>query len=328
MGSPTSAIDKYIRDVIRLSQTDISSAVRSREWFLDRIKAQIESKYSQPILYKDEPFVNFGSYFKQTKVSTVDEFDILVVIDSNSGFFTRGGIQIGSGMGYADPNHKYDSAYLKDDGTGVSPVKLLNWLKRIVTEVTDAYGGEAPIRNGQAITATIKSKDLKIDLVPAGKFYNPQIRDFFYDIPRGDADGGWIVTNPKQDIALLDNAANGRPNFRNIIRVIKRIRNRYNMGVSSFAIETAVIEYCQANKWYDSLYLDLEYSIQYIAGCFKSGCIKDSYDNAVNLVDGVASLSWYADRLLNIVAVLDDCMLHIDDQSIIYDKVYKAFENL
>lgn len=117
-----------------------------------------------------EPFVYFGSYFKRTQVADVAEFDVLVVVDSNTGVFNTWGSQLGAGSGSVYPNPKCDPRYSKADGSGVSPSKMLNWLRDIVGTVTVAYGGAAPERVGQAIIASIPSSGLFIDLVPAGVF--------------------------------------------------------------------------------------------------------------------------------------------------------------
>ena len=134
-------IGRFIGEHIALSQRDISASAKSREWFLQRIKKRIDERSGEPVLYEREPFVHFGSYFKRTKVANVDEFDVLVVIDSNTGVFTQGDTEIGKGLGEADPNHKYDEKYKKADGSGISPAKMLNWLKGIVTEVVESFGG-------------------------------------------------------------------------------------------------------------------------------------------------------------------------------------------
>lgn len=91
-------IQKYIDNEISLSMKDISASAKSREWFLNRIKNKINEKINNgeivPQLYSETPFVNFGSYFKGTKVKDVDEFDVLVVLDSNSGQLTQSGVVI------------------------------------------------------------------------------------------------------------------------------------------------------------------------------------------------------------------------------------------
>ncbi|MEK6840253.1 MAG: hypothetical protein AABX72_04885 [Nanoarchaeota archaeon] len=145
-------------------------------------------------------------------MADVDEYDVLVLIDSYSGSYSRGGKQVGIGQGSADPNPKYYKKFYKDDGSGVSPAKMLNWLKGVADEVVGTFSGEAPVRDGQAITSTIKSKGLKIDLVPAGVFVNGN-GTLFYNIPDGTAANSWITTSPELDISELNRLAKDRNKF-------------------------------------------------------------------------------------------------------------------
>ena len=308
MCNVTTAIQKYINDELRLSQTDISSTLKSREWFLKRIQNVIANRSHEPVLYATTNFIFFGSYFKGTKVKAVDEYDVLVVIDSNNGKYSSGDTKIGDGQGTASPNHKYDKKYYKLDDSGVSPAKMLNWLRGVVTEVTDSFGGEAPIRNGQAVTATIHSSNLKIDLVPAGIFKRISDGSTFYNIPKGDAGNSWIVTSPRADIDLLNTVAKNKNDFRNIIRIAKRIKDTYKFQISSFAIETAIVYHGYYNKWYDNLYSDVTTSLAVLANLFRQGTIQDPYDSENNLIKNVSNLKWYADRIDTIVDRLDKCL--------------------
>lgn len=336
MGNVTSAIRKYIDEEIRLSQKDISETVRSREWFLNRIANVIEGRENEPVLYSSDPFVHFGSYFKGTKVKDVDEYDVLVVIDSNTGCFHKSGVTIGSGLGSANPNFKYQGRkYYKSDGSGISPTKMLNWMKGVVEEVTDAFGGEAPIRDGQAITATIKSHNLKIDIIPAGVFESTSDDSVFYNIPKGDINNGWILTSPRKDIDLLNSVAESKDNFRNVIRIAKRIKDQdaYNFLIPSFAIETAIVYYgllCgnyESFDWQNDLYLDVRGALLHLARNFRHGTILDPFDMESNLISGVENLTWYADRIDGIVEELDYCATSVTDQEKVYERVRRTFEN-
>jgi len=328
MADVSKAIGNYISNYLKLNMADIQSAVKSREWFLNRIQNKINERYKEPILYSRQPFIYFGSYFKQTKVKLVDEYDVLIVIDSNTGVFTSGGIEIGEGQGFADPNYKYNSRFYNADGSGISPNKILNWLKRIVEEVTDSFGGEAPERNGQAITAIIKSKNLKIDLVPAGIFKDYRNNRIFYNIPKGNKYGEWIITSPREDIDTLKEVASDKKHFRNIIRLAKRIKDKYNFLVSSFAIETAIVQHFSNsyNVWLNDLCLDTYQVIQYLSKAFKAQHIPDIYNNHNNLILDVPSLTWYANRLDKILHIMEKCY-EWESQEKAELELIKAFEN-
>jgi hypothetical protein len=207
---------------------------------------------------------------------------------------------------------------------------MLNWLKNVVHTVTESFGGEAPIRNGQAVTAIIKSKNIHIDLVPGGIFQHKDKEEIFFNIPTGDVGNNWIVTSPRQDIALLDNIASDKDNFRNVVRICKRIKDTYNFLVSSFGIETAVIiaNSSDSISWENNLFIDLKKTLSAIADSFKSGHLPDSYDTSKNLFEGVDNLDWYAERIEKIINVLD--LVHNNptyDQAKTYTKVFNAFEN-
>jgi len=326
MGDVSQALNWYIGEVIKLPQSDISSAVRSREWFIDLVKQEINGRTGEPALYPERNTLNFGSYFKGTKVAAVDEFDILVILDSNHGIFSQNGIGIGSGLGRANPNPKYNEEYKKSDGSGVSPTKLLNWLKDVVESATGKYGVEAPVRNGQTITATIKSKDLKLDLVPAGVFRHNSSGETFYNIPRGDLGNGWILTTPHRDIERLKEVAYNKKNFRNVIRLCKRIRDTYNFSVSSFAIESAIVEYADGNYWYGDLYPDFRVVLKNLIKAFRGGVIPDPFDNQNNLIAGVANQDRCADRLKKIIEGMDACA-DWERQDEVRGRIYELLEN-
>jgi hypothetical protein len=256
----------------------------------------------------------------------VDEFDVLVIIDSNLGVFKQSDIIIGEGQGSANPNHKYDGSYLISDGSGVSPIKILNWLKDVVESATGKYGVEAPVRNGQAITATIKSKNLKIDLVPAGIFRQKNNGETFYNIPRGDKRNGWILTAPHKDIERIKTVAQGKENFRNVIRLCKHIRDTHNFDISSFAIESAIVGYGMRNIWHNDLYTDFRSVIQELASAFRRGVILDPFDNKNNLIAGVQSLTWYSERLEKIVTCMEEYRC-LEGQSEVNQKIYALLRN-
>jgi len=315
--------------VIQLSQADISASAKSREWFLDRVLSVIRNRAEngviEPVLCPPKK-VGFGSYFKGTKVQVVDEYDILLVVDTNGGVYKENGSIIAHGEGTADPNPLFNGNYNKDDGSGVSPAKLLNWLKGAVEEVVDSFRGTAPIRSGQAVTARIESRDIVIDLVPGAILTRDSDNKRFYAIPRGDAAGGWIATAPEEDKNHLATVAGGKEGFRDVVRILKRIRDTHNFKVTSFAIETDVVSYAEATSWTENIGLEVQYALSHLARTFRSGVIADPFDPQSNLMQGVDRVEWYAERIDSIVGILDGCRVK-DDQVRVRELIYKAFEN-
>ncbi len=129
----------------------------------------------------------------------------------------------------------------------------------------------------------------------------------FSAIPRDDRGNGWIATVPHRDRERLEEAAQGKENFKNVIRLCKRIKDTYNFGVSSFAIESAIVGYAERSDWYNDLYPDFRGALKCLIRAFRGGEILDPFDNQNNLIAGVEHLGWYAERLEKIIDGMDEC---------------------
>lgn len=198
-----------------------------------------------------------------------------MTLDSNNSVFSQDGISVRKELGRADPNHMLDERYKLSNGFGVSPTNVPNRLKDTIKSAIGKHGVETPMRNGQAITATIKSKDLKLDLVPAAVFQHNVSGETFYAIPKGNRDNGWILMAPCRDMERLRAVTKEKENFRNVIQLCKRVRDTYNFDVSSFAIEAAVVGYAERNYWYGDLYSDFGAVLWSLAEAFRGGVILD-----------------------------------------------------
>jgi hypothetical protein len=251
MADTDSILNEFFSEHLALSATDIQKSVSSREWLIKRITDTIEQQ-DGPKLYSVEPIIYFGSFFKHTKVADVDEFDVLLVIDSNGGVFSEAGIQTGIGLGSEYPNKKYSSSLMRPDGTGLSPTRLLDWLQKTTSTAVGSFGVSRPRIDGQAVVVELSGQGLAVDLVPAGVFESTAYSNTeLYNIPSGSSDG-WTITNPKVDKKVFLEWAAQRPDLKNITRLIKLVRDVREIKVSSFAIECAVIEAAKTNQWVHS----------------------------------------------------------------------------
>jgi hypothetical protein len=307
MADVSVSIRRYIDRNLRVSMQDISASARTREWLKGRLRSVIAARERQPVLYGPEDFVHYGSYFKYTNVGVVDEYDMLVVIDSASGVFSRGGIAVGLGLGAANPNHKYSSTLLRPDGTGVSPVKLLTWLRGVAFDAVSPWGGAVPERLPQTVTVEIASSNVTVELAPAGIFQRFGDGSVFYNIPSQDSTG-WVATSPRSDIARLDLVAAGRNDFRNVIRAVKRTAKAHSLDMPSFAIESAVVDYGCSHWWFNDLHLDFRGALQHVGRACRIGWISDPYDSTQNLLQSRAGLSGTADLFDWLARVLDALM--------------------
>lgn len=291
MGSFNTEVNKFINNNLTLSQKDISKAVKSREWLIDSIINKIAEKTDCPQLYNENGsnYIQFGSYFKGTKVSNVDEFDIMLIVDTTNGQFLKGEVKDGNGIGNTSPNPLYSNKYYKDGTNSVSSRKLLTWLKDIIDEIIEPYGCEPSERDGQAITVYIKSKDLHIDFVPGCIFqkvgtYNSD--GIFYIIPKGDVNCGWIETNPRIDKKILIDISSKYDQFKNTIRLFKYLfKDSYGVKISSYAVESAVVSYEKNSLFFDDFDYDFIQILLHIISLVEEGKIADMRDNSINLLD-------------------------------------------
>lgn len=321
-------LDRFIREEIALTQDDISSAVRSKKWLLEQIEAKIASKVTGPELYAAGPFVGYGSYFAYLKVSDVDEMDFLVVIDSNSGVFRKeDGIEYGKGLGTASPNHKYDTRFKKADLSGVSPSKLLFWLKDICWEVLEPLGGEEPVIDGPAVKVVLKSKGINFDLVPAGVFERTDWSgNLFYNIPKGDLSDGWVLTNPKKDLERINRLADRCEGLRNVIRVMKLIRDKYEIPISSYAIQCSGCLFAEGYQWQRNLSANLHLALIHLSIKLRSGIIEDGFDPSNNLLKDVSNSGDHANTIQAVLGRLE-ALSNESDEDVAYEKLHQILKN-
>jgi len=296
----------YISTHLCLSQKDISQSIKSREWLINAVIKKIDEQEKSPKLYSEngKRYIPFGSYFKGTKVSDVDEFDIMLIIDSNTGVYSKSGTKFGEGIGFTNPNHKYDEKFKKSDGSGVSPLKQLNWLKDIIDSVLEPYGCDPSERDGQAITAYIKSRDLKIDFVPGGIFKKTDYpNNVFYIIPSG-SNNNWIETNPRIDKAIIAGIAKDNPQFKNSIRLFKHIfKDSYNIRIGSYAVESAHVD-CYSKRYFKNDFkYDFPLILDHIRTCVQLGKIPDMRDPSINLLDTSLSMDNMISRIDKISSI-------------------------
>lgn len=319
---------KFVSEEIALDQEDISSAVKSKEWLLDRIKTKIKEKTNGPQLYAEDPLIGYGSYFAKLKVADVDEMDFLLVIDSNTGIFRNDGTtEYGKGLGSASPNHKYNSEFMKSDSSGVSPNKLLGWLRGICWEVLEPLNGEMPVIDGPAIKVVIKSTGLKFDLVPAGVFERTNgSGNIFYNIPRGDAAEGWLLTNPRKDIERIERLAEQHEGFRNVVRLLKFVRDHYGLPLSSYALQCVVCLYAENFQWQGDLLANLHHALILLENKLRNGVVEDGFDPAINLLKDLVNPGQYANVVQSIYLRLS-VLGNESDEDVAYDKLWQILKN-
>lgn len=323
------SLQRYIDRVLTLDMPDIQASAASRQWLQTRIQNEIEARNFQPALYATNRFVNFGSYFKGTKVKAVDEYDILVVLDCNGGIYSQNGIPISSGLGSANPNYIFNSEYANLLGN-VSPTKLLYWLQGVIWNVVSAHGGETPQVDGSAVTARVVSKNLDIDLVPAFNLNHNTNKEDYYIIPKAVGTESWVNTSPRKDIEILNAIASVRDDLKKIIRVCKRIKDQYQLSITSFAIESAISAYAYSQSGWNnaSLFDKWQFSTLSLFQKLDAGDIQDPTGFSGNLLE--SGLSYVDDITVyaGIKEYLSGRLLLMSDQNACDSIVRNVFENI
>lgn len=332
----TKKLEKFKKDYITLDKKDIEACSKSRESFISQFKKKVKDDKDGPQLYSEEPTINFGSRFDGTQYGDLDEMDIMLVIDSNNGYFYTGEKTIGNGLGIQSPNHKYDSKFKKDNNSGVSGTKLLNWVKGIATDIIEnGYSASVkPKRDGQAVTVEVKSLGLSFDLVLAGIFEHTEGKGDFYNIPDGKASNGWILTNPKADKAMITDLNSEKENFCDVIRVIKFIRDYYNITLSSHIVKSSVADYAENKNyglaWKDDFWIDLKGSLSHLESSLREKHVPDlliSYTTGVheNLISGIDNNEVCAGKVLKVIDRLKS--VELAEEGVKYKALVAALSN-
>lgn len=307
----------FSKDYLKQSTKDMQACAKSREHFISKLKDKIKEDKDGPQLYSQDPVINFGSRFDGTQYGDVDEMDLLIVLDSNNGQFNSDGRTIGKGKGNQSPNHKYDDKFQKDDKSGVSGLKLCNWLKDKATDIfEEGYKASTkPRKDGQAITVEVKSLGLSFDLVVAGIFEHVDGHGTFYNISDGTSKNDWILTNPKADKAKMQELADSYDNFCNVIRAIKFIKDEHDITISSHTVKSSVADYAEnallGYAWKTDFWDDFKGALKHLEASLRNKSIPDllvSYKSRKqeNLIAGLENNIACADKVQKVIAGLTE----------------------
>lgn len=316
-GKLNQIIEDFSKEYLAQSTKDMQACAKSRDHFISKLKDKIKEDEYGPQLYSLDPVINFGSRFDGTQYGDVDEMDLLIVIDSCNGQFNSDGRAVGKGKGTQSPNHKYDDKFLKEDKSGISGLKLCNWLKDIATEVFDEgyKASTKPIKDGQAITVEVKSLGLSFDLVVAGIFEHVDGHGTFYNISDGTSKNDWILTNPKADKAKMQDLADSYENFCKVIRAIKFVKDYHKVTITSHAVKSTVADYAEnallGYAWSGDFWDDLKGSLKHLEASLRKKNIPDllvSYKSRKreNLVSDLENYIACADKVQKVIIGLTE----------------------
>ncbi len=196
-------INDLIKNNISLSQNEISNVSIARDNLLDYLKQKSKLKE----LPTDIETFLIGSYSRDTKISPLDDVDIMIVM--------------GTVKKNENDNHSiincdfnFNSDFYNDE-EHISSKKVLELYKKTIKQ---KYPNSDLVRNNEVVNLFLSSYNTGFDLIPA--FYCPSLD--YYLIPKGGLATNWKKSNPKKDKLILE-ALNTKHNLllKNTIRIIK-----------------------------------------------------------------------------------------------------------
>lgn len=206
---------------IRLSQQDIGDASTARK-FLEQI---IRTKGNQLQLPTPLEFYIIGSYKRGTKISPLDDIDIL---------YSIGNVYEQSPDFYAIIKSSY--IFTKDFYDHENNISSKKVLDKIKSELMSTYTRSDIRRNNEVVNLYLNSYSVGFDIVPA--FYINSADTYL--IPNGSNSTKWKKTNPKVDERILDNLHSKHNQLlKNVIRIIKYwFKKKKIKSLRSFHLES------------------------------------------------------------------------------------------
>lgn len=108
-----------------------------------------------------------------------------------------------------------------------------------------------------------------IDFVPSGIFTKVDSGDRFFIIPN---ENGRIQTEPTIDKMYIKEIAKVFSQFKNVNRLIKYLRDNYDLDICSYAIECAMVHFVlKAKGFTDDFELDFINFLNYLVSLIEKG---------------------------------------------------------
>ena len=202
-----------------------------------------EARGEIPWLLDYKEFLS-GSYIRHTKITPLDDVDLMFPLDGTGLSVTSGGVQrsdVVEGSGTTG-SPILTSAYDNADGHK-SSIKVLNAFKAVL----DSYYDRSEVkRNGQAINIWLSTYGMGLDIVPCFHVMPLFGQDVYY-IPVGGGGSNWMKTNPKLAQEMLDKDAaqswlNG--NLKPVIMFMKYWNREKNYSrLESYHVECMVWDF-------------------------------------------------------------------------------------
>ena len=253
------AFETFLKDKVNLDKDETTKARSSRDWLIAQI-GLFQNDETFPKSYSEKD-IHYGSFARKTKVRPLDDIDLMICLSGQGGHYNEYSDKIEITV---NPQSNLKS-FCNDYTYILNSRKVLNKFISKLANIPQYSNAEIK-RNFEAATLKLKSYDWVFDIVPCFFTAPDVLGKTYYLIP--DGKGNWKKTNPKIDkekAANVNQKHNGH--VLNVIRIVKYWNKRPTMpSMSSYLLETMILNYYDSKKDSASQYVDLEIApvLQYI----------------------------------------------------------------
>lgn len=246
------AFAAFLADTVNLDPDRTDSARSSRDWLYEQI-ASFGSDSAFPKLW-DDYNISYGSFARKTKIRPLDDIDMMIGLHAQGASYLDNGITAVTITVTADSNL---TSFCNDNTYTLNSIKVINQFIKKCASVPQYAKAEVK-RNGSAAVLNLKSYDWSFDIVPCFMTVVELNGRNYYLIP--DGSGNWKKTDPRIDrqrVRDTNGAHDGH--VLDVLRIIKYWNRRPTMpSMSSYALETVILDYYAAKATKASQYVDIE----------------------------------------------------------------------
>lgn len=257
------ALNQLVQDKVNLLKSRTDAGRRSRDHLLDQIKRLNESS-TEKLDFAETYNLPFGSFSRRTKIKPLDDIDQMIGLNGRKLVWNEATTYDEAIISIRDPMDKGIWSQLLNDDNSLSPIKVLNRFKRMLSNM-NGYQNPELNRRQQAVTFQMTSNEWNFDLVPC--FHTTTD---VYLIPSGNGNY-WMKTDPRKDQVLatqVNQQHNGR--VLEIVRLMKYWNNLNGKKSipSSYLLEVMLLNFYENRSAYwdtcGTLQQEVEKCLQYI----------------------------------------------------------------
>ncbi|BBL19970.1 MULTISPECIES: SMODS domain-containing nucleotidyltransferase [Acinetobacter] len=257
------ALNELVQDKVNLLKSRTDAGRRSRDHLLAQIKL-LNANSAEKLDFAETYNLPFGSFSRRTKVKPLDDIDQMIGLNGGKFVWNEASNYDEAIISISNPSDKGIWSQLLNDDDTLSPIKVLNRFKRMLSNMS-GYQNPQLNRRQQAVTFQMTSNEWNFDLVPC--FYT---QSGVYLIPSGNGNY-WMQTDPRKDQTLateVNQKYNGQ--ILEIIRLIKYWNkiDRKTSIPSSYLLEVMLLNFYKnrSNIWQPcgTLQVEVQQCLNYI----------------------------------------------------------------